>query len=70
VSGLIGYTPMPRRCTDCGLENPTVLLVIPSGAELCGRCWAETTTTASATQPKTPHLDRHIARVETREARR
>jgi recombinational DNA repair protein (RecF pathway) len=61
---------IPRRCSDCGEVDLSVMVQTASGAMLCGRCWAETTRVPQVRQPATPALDQHIARLEEREARR
>ena len=50
----VGYLPIPRRCTDCGAPDLTVMVGTACGAELCGRCWEETTRVSTSRQPATP----------------
>jgi hypothetical protein len=61
---MIGYMPLPRRCTDCGEPDPTLLI-----GGVCRKCFGETTRIPVVKQPPTPRLDAHIARVEARAAR-
>ena len=57
---MIGYVPLPRRCTGgCGIGDTTVLIETDCGDRLCRRCFDETTR-VTGRLPAAPKTDRAI----------
>jgi len=61
------YVPAPRRCSDCGAVDQTVMVATDTGDTLCSACWSETT---AAPDSATPDLDRLLARPRPRRRKR
>jgi len=64
---IVEHVPLPRRCSDCGALNLTVMRDTGAEALVCRRCWDETTRIPQVRQPATSTIDRYI---EAREAGR
>jgi recombinational DNA repair protein (RecF pathway) len=57
----VSYQPDPRRCSDCGIRDPLVLVRTVCGDALCRRCWCETTQVTAAPPPPAPPIESPVA---------
>jgi hypothetical protein len=58
-----------RICSGCGRSGFVVMVVTGCGDHLCRTCWRDSTCVAPGRQPKTPTLDRLMAKADARAER-